>query len=176
MGEGERGVFQGVQAHRQAGWRVRGGREDESTFVVWASSAEDRRGTDPDGGGGDGPLISVRAAGVCRTDLDYVDGSFTVEPVPMIPGHEVAGDVEQIYPGNPDDVNAGGSGGAVQRNCGLGRSCPRGQENLCTNRIGQLGMTANGGLPSTCKSRCAIWCDCRATSAARKGRCLAVAA
>src|SRR5258708_16881558 len=46
-------------------------------------------------------LVKVRACGVCRTDLHVVDGELPDPEIPLIPGHEIVGTVEQ--PG--DGVN-----------------------------------------------------------------------
>ena len=44
-------------------------------------------------------LIKVRACGVCRTDLHIVDGELPDVEVPLIPGHEIVGVVEQVGDG-----------------------------------------------------------------------------
>jgi|GEM_PF-1992906 len=38
-------------------------------------------------------LIAVEACGVCRTNLDVVDGELTQPKLPLIPGHEIVGRV-----------------------------------------------------------------------------------
>ena len=38
-------------------------------------------------------LIRVRACGVCRTDLHLVDGELPDPKLPLMPGHEIVGDV-----------------------------------------------------------------------------------
>ena len=38
-------------------------------------------------------LVRVEACGVCRTDLHLVDGELPDAPVPVIPGHEIVGEV-----------------------------------------------------------------------------------
>jgi S-(hydroxymethyl)glutathione dehydrogenase/alcohol dehydrogenase len=43
-------------------------------------------------------LIRIRAAGLCHTDLEVIEGSLRY-PLPMVLGHEAAGVVEQIGPG-----------------------------------------------------------------------------
>ena len=43
--------------------------------------------------GRDDVLIAVRACGVCRTDLHIVDGELTEPKLPIIPGHEIVGEV-----------------------------------------------------------------------------------
>ncbi|MBF6128579.1 alcohol dehydrogenase catalytic domain-containing protein [Nocardia brasiliensis] len=46
-------------------------------------------------------LVRIEAAGLCHSDLSVVDGN-RVRPVPMLLGHEAAGRVEAIGPGNSD--------------------------------------------------------------------------
>src|SRR5690606_31178688 len=38
-------------------------------------------------------LIRVAACGVCRTDLHVVDGELTEAKLPIVPGHEIVGQV-----------------------------------------------------------------------------------
>src|SRR6201989_644888 len=40
-------------------------------------------------------VVRVRAAGLCHTDLEVIDGSLRY-PLPMILGHEAAGVVERV--------------------------------------------------------------------------------
>jgi len=53
-------------------------------------------------------LLKVRACGVCRTDLHIVDGELVPSAWPVIPGHEVVGEVTSTGPGvarfNPGDA------------------------------------------------------------------------
>src|SRR5690606_27338932 len=46
-------------------------------------------------------LVRMEAAGLCHSDLSVVDGN-RVRPVPMLLGHEAAGVVEQLGPGDSD--------------------------------------------------------------------------
>ncbi|WP_067574654.1 alcohol dehydrogenase catalytic domain-containing protein [Nocardia acidivorans] len=46
-------------------------------------------------------LVKIEAAGLCHSDLSVVDGN-RVRPVPMLLGHEAAGRVEAIGPGESD--------------------------------------------------------------------------
>ncbi|WP_429422370.1 alcohol dehydrogenase catalytic domain-containing protein [Nocardia sp. GAS34] len=46
-------------------------------------------------------LVRIEAAGLCHSDLSVVDGN-RVRPVPMLLGHEAAGRVERIGPGESD--------------------------------------------------------------------------
>ena len=41
-------------------------------------------------------LIRVLACGVCRTDLHIFDGELAEPKLPLIPGHEIVGRVEEV--------------------------------------------------------------------------------
>ena len=47
---------------------------------------------DPEPGPGQ-ILLRVRACGVCRTDLHIVDGDLTEPKLPLVPGHQIVGEV-----------------------------------------------------------------------------------
>jgi propanol-preferring alcohol dehydrogenase len=87
---------------------------------------------DPDPGRGD-LLLRVLACGVCRTDLHIVDGELSLPKLPLVPGHQIVGEV--IAAGS--DVDAGMETGArvgvpwLGRTCGRCRYCASGAENLC---------------------------------------------
>ena len=77
-------------------------------------------------------LIRVRACSVCRTDLHVVDGELRDPKLPLIPGHQIVGEVvetgehtERFAPG--DRVGVPGLGWT----CGRCRYCLSGRENLC---------------------------------------------
>lgn len=50
-------------------------------------------------------LVRVRATGVCASDLHIVDGRLP-KPLPIVPGHEAAGEVVRLGPG-VDDLRIG---------------------------------------------------------------------
>ena len=77
-------------------------------------------------------LLQVRACGVCRTDLHVVDGDLTAAKLPIVPGHEIVGEVietgagvERIEPGLRVGVPWLGW------SCGTCAYCRSGRENLC---------------------------------------------
>jgi propanol-preferring alcohol dehydrogenase len=77
-------------------------------------------------------LLRVRACAVCRTDLHVVDGDLVSPKLPLIPGHEIIGDIVGRGEGAgrfPLGARVGVPwlGGA----CGSCRFCLAGQENLC---------------------------------------------
>jgi propanol-preferring alcohol dehydrogenase len=41
-------------------------------------------------------LVRVRAAGVCHSDAHYRAGRSPARPLPLVLGHEVAGEVERV--------------------------------------------------------------------------------
>ena len=91
-------------------------------------------------------LIRVRACGVCRTDLHIVDGELSEPKLPLIPGHEIAGEVALLGEG----VNAFQLGQRVGvpwlgTTCGVCDYCRAGQENLC-DHPGFTGYTLDGGF------------------------------
>jgi alcohol dehydrogenase, propanol-preferring len=75
-------------------------------------------------------LLKVRACGVCRTDLHIVEGELPPKQSPMIPGHQIVGEViagatAEIPIGSRVGVSwLGGTDGA----CAY---CRKGLENLC---------------------------------------------
>jgi propanol-preferring alcohol dehydrogenase len=77
--------------------------------------------------GPDEVLIRVEASAVCRTDLQILRGDLEPHKLPLIPGHQVVGEVL-----TPGDLQ-GRRGGRVwlARSCGRCRFCRRGRENLC---------------------------------------------
>ena len=77
-------------------------------------------------------LIRVRACGVCRTDLHVVDEELRDPKLPLIPGHQIVGEVvetgervERFAPGDRLGVPWLGW------TCGRCRYCLSGRENLC---------------------------------------------
>jgi propanol-preferring alcohol dehydrogenase len=77
-------------------------------------------------------LIRVRACGVCRTDLHVLDGELPQARYPIVPGHEIVGEVARLGPGVAafklgERIGVPWLGSA----CGHCRFCLSGQENLC---------------------------------------------
>jgi propanol-preferring alcohol dehydrogenase len=77
-------------------------------------------------------LIRVCACGVCRTDLHVVDGELPTPQMPLIPGHEIVGVVEQVGDG-VTTLAAGDRVGIpwLGYSCGECGYCRSGRENLC---------------------------------------------
>jgi propanol-preferring alcohol dehydrogenase len=79
-------------------------------------------------------LIRVRACGVCRTDLHVVDGDLVEAKLPIIPGHEIVGEVVERGAG-VERFHIGERVGVpwLGYTCGACRYCRSGHENLCDN-------------------------------------------
>jgi alcohol dehydrogenase, propanol-preferring len=77
-------------------------------------------------------VIKVRACGVCRTDLHIAAGELPGAKLPIVPGHEIVGVVEQ----SGDGVTGFAPGDRVGvpwlgYSCDQCRFCRQGKENLC---------------------------------------------
>ena len=77
-------------------------------------------------------LVRVRACGVCRTDLHVVEGDLAPHRSPVVPGHEVVGEVAALGPGARRLAVGDRVGIAwLRATCGSCRWCRSGRENLC---------------------------------------------
>ncbi len=91
-------------------------------------------------------LIRVEACAVCRTDLHIVDGELPAPTLPLIPGHQIVGTVEQLG----ERVTRWTIGQRVGVpwlgwTCGSCRFCREGRENLC-DQAQFTGYTRPGGF------------------------------
>jgi alcohol dehydrogenase len=88
--------------------------------------------------GRDEVLVRVRAAGLCHSDLSVIDGN-RLRPVPMVLGHEAAGEVVETGEG-VDDLQPGDRVVMVfVPSCGHCAPCAEGRPALC-----EPGNAANG--------------------------------
>src|SRR3989440_6469266 len=90
-------------------------------------------------------LVKVSACAVCRTDLHVIDGELTEAKLPLVPGHEIIGRVEEIG-GGVEDFRVGDRVGIpwLGWTCGECEYCTSGRENLC-ERARFTGYTIDGG-------------------------------
>jgi propanol-preferring alcohol dehydrogenase len=89
--------------------------------------------------------VRVSACGVCRTDLHLVDGELPGPKLPVVPGHQVVGVIDQVGEG----VTRLGAGDRVGvpwlgYSCGTCWYCRDGRENLCA-AAKFTGYTLDGG-------------------------------
>jgi propanol-preferring alcohol dehydrogenase len=102
-------------------------------------------------------LIRVQACGVCRTDLHVVDGELTEGKLPIIPGHEIVGEVCDVG-ARVEGIKAGDYVGVpwLGWTCGTCLYCRSGQENLC-DEARFTGYQLDGGY---CSLTAADWRYC----------------
>jgi propanol-preferring alcohol dehydrogenase len=95
-------------------------------------------------------LLRVRACAVCRTDLHVVDGELPNPKLPLIPGHEIVGEVMAAGP-NATRFRAGERVGVpwLGWTCGECNYCRSGRENLCS-RAKFTGYSLDGGYAEFC--------------------------
>src|SRR5215475_6294948 len=90
-------------------------------------------------------LVRVSTCAVCRTDLHVVDGELPDPKLPLILGHQIVGQVEEIGGGNSDFAIGDRVGipwlGWTDGDCAY---CRSGRENLCDNAR-FTGYTIDGG-------------------------------
>ena len=94
-------------------------------------------------------LVRVATCGVCHTELDEIEGRTPPPRLPVVPGHQVVGRVEQLGPGTRvrrvgDRVGAGW----IYSSCGQCEYCESGNENLCPE-FRATGRDADGGYAET---------------------------
>ena len=89
--------------------------------------------------------IKVQACGVCHTDLHTVEGELTLPRLPVIPGHQIVGVVDQLG-ANVTRFRLGDRVGVawLYSSCGQCDFCRRGLENLC-DQARFTGLHADGG-------------------------------
>jgi propanol-preferring alcohol dehydrogenase len=90
-------------------------------------------------------LVRVLCCGVCHTDLHTVEGDIIPPGLPVIPGHQVIGIVEETGEG-AGRLRVGDRVGLawLGRTCGECDYCRRGDENLCDHALFN-GFDLNGG-------------------------------
>lgn len=92
--------------------------------------------------------IAVEACGICHSDAGFVEGAFPGVRFPVVPGHEIAGRVEELGEGARDmgwragdRVAVGWFGGS----CGHCTPCRRGDFVVCVN-LKVPGWAYDGGF------------------------------
>lgn len=91
-------------------------------------------------------LLRVKACGICRTDLHIVDGELDEPLLPLIPGHQIVGEVVAMGT-QVSRFSIGQRVGVpwLGGSCGHCEFCQRGQENLC-DHAQYTGYQLNGGM------------------------------
>jgi propanol-preferring alcohol dehydrogenase len=90
--------------------------------------------------------LRVRACGVCHTDLHLVEGEIPLPKLPIVPGHQIVGQVDALGEGVAR-FSLGDRVGVpwLYSTCGTCEYCQRGFENLCDSAR-FTGQHADGGF------------------------------
>jgi D-arabinose 1-dehydrogenase-like Zn-dependent alcohol dehydrogenase len=93
-------------------------------------------------------LVRVRAAGVCHTDLHLAGGVPTSPPLPLVLGHEIAGEVVEVGGGSAESGVKPGQRVLVYYYDGCLQCdwCSRGLENMCRTPASKWGFDSDGGF------------------------------
>ncbi len=90
-------------------------------------------------------LIKVSCCGICHTELDEIEGRTPPSQFPVIPGHQVVGQVIETGPATTRFKVGDRVGVAwIFSACGVCDFCKAGKENLCSSFKG-TGRDADGG-------------------------------
>jgi D-arabinose 1-dehydrogenase-like Zn-dependent alcohol dehydrogenase len=90
-------------------------------------------------------LVRVRAAGVCYRDIVDRRGGFPFMKRPVVPGHELSGDIVEVG-GDCGDLRAGDRVVNMHRApCGECEYCVAGQDPRCVRSAMMFGLTIDGG-------------------------------
>ena len=90
-------------------------------------------------------LVKTKAAGVCGTELHFLEGLLKSGKDDFILGHEIAGVIESVPDGH--GFKAGDRVSIYNKmNCGCCVYCKEGHDSLCPNTMGAIGFSSNGGF------------------------------
>ncbi len=94
-------------------------------------------------------LVKVKVSGICGTDVHVYEGEVPIATLPVVPGHEFCGVVEQVGQGIKD-IGAGDRV-AIEPNlfCGHCHFCRNAKKHFCEN-WGAVGLTRAGGFAEYC--------------------------
>ncbi|MHA1679823.1 MAG: zinc-dependent alcohol dehydrogenase family protein [Promethearchaeota archaeon] len=90
-------------------------------------------------------LVRVKASGVCGTDVHVYEGEVAIAKLPVVPGHEFSGVIEEVGKKIVDIPT--GTRVAIEPNlfCGYCHFCRQAKKHFCENWQA-VGLTRNGGF------------------------------
>ena len=91
-------------------------------------------------------LVDVVAAGVCGTELHFLDGLLAPARVPITLGHEVAGTVSAVGEGVTEPALGDRVAVHYFHSCGACDRCTAGDDHLCDAPLGFLAFVTDGGF------------------------------
>ena len=104
----------------------------------------ERRDLEPDD-----VLIAIQYAGICHSDIHSARGEWGPANYPFVPGHEIAGIVEEVGAEvTKFKVGDRVGVGCLVDSCGTCRYCLAGEEQYCPDSIGTYGSIGLDGKPT----------------------------
>jgi propanol-preferring alcohol dehydrogenase len=97
-------------------------------------------------------LVTVRACGVCRTDLNIVEGDLPAHQPTIVPGHQIVGVVADAGPGVELKIGTRVGISWLGGTDGTCRFCLEGRENLCDHPV-YTGYDVDGGYAKAVVAR-----------------------
>lgn len=98
-------------------------------------------------------LIKVKSCGICRTDLHVVDGELPNPKLPLIPGHQIVGNVVEVGKKvDPGLIKKKVGVPWLGYSCGICEFCLSGRENLC-DKAQYTGYQIDGGFAEYCVAK-----------------------
>jgi propanol-preferring alcohol dehydrogenase len=97
-------------------------------------------------------LVTVRACGVCRTDLNIVEGDLKPHQATIVPGHQIVGVIAGVGPGVELKLGTRVGISWLGGTDGTCRFCREGRENLCDNPV-YTGYDIDGGYAKAVVAR-----------------------
>jgi len=94
-------------------------------------------------------LVKVMASGLCATDLHIIEGIIPTVRVPYVPGHEMAGVVEEVGEGVSRDLRGKHAVVYIDITDHTCRYCAAGRPNLCPNLV-RIGFERDGSHQQYC--------------------------
>ncbi len=88
--------------------------------------------------------LRVRRVGICGTDKSFYRGTYLPRKIPIVPGHEIAGIVDQVGEG-VQDLKLERVTTEINVTCGECWFCRHGMRTHCPNREA-LGISLDGGM------------------------------
>lgn len=98
--------------------------------------------------------VRVQYCGICHSDLAMIDNDWGMSTYPLVPGHEVIGEVTALGP-QVRDIKVGQRVGVGWQSgsCQVCRYCHRGKEHLCLNDPEQTIVGRYGGWADSVRAQ-----------------------
>ena len=94
-------------------------------------------------------LVKVMASGLCATDIHIRDGIVPTVKLPHVPGHELAGIVEEVGPNTSRELIGKRIVAYIDVTCKKCRYCLSNRPNLCTSLV-RIGFERDGSHQQYC--------------------------